>query len=180
MLSAKADPTLRQGHTIYFASLTIRCQILKIPMTRGKCHLFLQSCFSCTFLPPCHCYAVSHSPEMEEFVSIRVHSCPFVSIRVHSWFLLSPLLSFSCISCVSWLNNSFAIRVHSCPFVVPTLPHISFVFFRTTVPYFYEMSAHVLASLAKGDQYRKNTSVTEEKPVFFARLLAKLRQMCYI
>ena len=130
-------------------------------------------------------------------------SCPFVSIRGSS----PPCFLFSCLSCLSWLPLPFvSIRVHSwfplsphffrvfrafrgyppafrvlsCPFVVPTLPHISFVFFRTTVPYFYEMSAHVLASLAKGDQYRKNTSVTEEKPVFFARLLAKLRQMCYI
>ena len=59
-------------------------------------------------------------------------------------------------------------------------PPYFFRVFRTAVPYFYEMSAHVLASLAKGDQYRKNTSVTEEKPVFFAHLLAKLRQMCYI
>ena len=44
------------------------------------------------------------------------------AIRVHSWFPYSPLLFFSCFSCISWLNNSFAIRVHSCPFVVPTLP----------------------------------------------------------
>ena len=33
----------------------------------------------------------------------------------------SPLLSLSCFSCFSWLNNSFDIRVHLCPFVVLTL-----------------------------------------------------------
>ena len=34
-------------------------------------------------------YAVSHSPEMEEFVSIRVHS----------WFLLSPAFFFVLFVC---------------------------------------------------------------------------------
>ena len=74
---------------------------------------FLPSCFNCTYFPPYHRYAVSHSPDG----GIRVHSCPFVvptlppafffvpfvsfvvnpcfcpfvSISVHSWFLLSPI-----------------------------------------------------------------------------------------
>ena len=124
MLSAKADPPHRQDRT-FFASLTIRCQILKIPLTRGKCHPFLPSCFNCTYFPPCHCYAVSHSPHG----GICVHSCPFVSIRGS----YSPPLLFSCLSCFSWLTPDF---VHSCPFVVQILPRLHrfvyFVFFVVT------------------------------------------------
>ena len=93
---------------------------------------FLPSCFNCTYFPPCHCYAVCHSPNG----GICVHSCPFVvltlppafsfrvfrvfrgyplafSIRVHSWFLLSPLLFF--VSFVYFVVTPAF--VHSCPFV---------------------------------------------------------------
>ena len=42
----------------------------------------------------------------------------FVCIRGSS----SPLFLFSCLSCFSWFDISFAIRVHSCAFVVLTLP----------------------------------------------------------
>ena len=59
----------------------------------------------------------------------RVHSCAFVIQKntLSTYFSCSfvvltlPLLSFSCVSCFSWLNPSFPIRVHSCPFVVLTL-----------------------------------------------------------
>ena len=63
------------------------------------------------------------------FFVVNPYLWSFVSIRVHSWFLLSPLL-FSCLSCVSWFDISFAIRVHSCPFVVLTLPAFFFRVFR--------------------------------------------------
>ena len=63
----------------------------------------------------------------------RVHSCAFVIQKntLSTCFSCSfvvltlPLLSFSCVSCFSWLNPSFPIRVHSCPFVVLTLPLLS-------------------------------------------------------
>ncbi len=59
----------------------------------------------------------------------RVHSCAFVIQKntLSTCFSCSfvvltlPLLSLSCVSCFSWLKNSFDIRVHSCPFVVLTL-----------------------------------------------------------
>ena len=52
------------------------------------------------------------------------YSCLFVCIRGSS----SPL-SFPCLSCFSWLNNSFAIRVHSWFFLSPLLIFMLFVLF---------------------------------------------------
>ena len=52
------------------------------------------------------------------------------SIRVHSWFILSPSLLFSCISCFSWFHSCIS-WFHSCPFVVQTLsPPFFFRAFR--------------------------------------------------
>jgi len=68
----------------------------------------------------------------------------------------SPKTPGYAISCLSWLPLPLTIRAHSW-FLLS--PHFFRVFrgFRTSVPYFYEMSAHVLASLAKGDQYSDNS-----------------------
>ncbi len=81
-------------------------------------------CHSCPLV-------VQNMPEPRDFVYFVyfvVNPClwSFVSIRVHSWFLLSPPPLFSCLSCFSWFDISFAIRVHSCPLVVLTLSPFSF------------------------------------------------------
>ena len=71
--------------------------------------------------PPNHifvCFVCFVVPIFPDFVSIRVHSCPFV-VQVF------PVFVFSRVSCVSWFKysqTSWSIRVHSCPFAVQIFP----------------------------------------------------------
>ena len=76
----------------------------------------------------------------------RVHSCSFVVQKntLSTYFSCSfvvltlPLLSFSCVSCFSWLNPSFPIRVHSW-FLLSSA--ISFVFF-VVKSFFFPIRVH--------------------------------------
>ena len=101
MLSAKADPPHRQDRT-FFASLTIRCQVLKNPMRREKCHLF----FSIVL----QLHVLSSLPLLRRPPFTRWRNmCPFVSICSSEYpsIFSVPFVSFV-------VNSCFC---HSCPFV---------------------------------------------------------------